>query len=336
MTAASRIASLIGAPTDVGASDRGASMGPEALRVAGLNSALAQYGFTVIDCGNVGGPPNPGRVIVDGYRNLPEVAAWSRKVHQAVYRELSEERLPILLGGDHSLSIGSISAVARHCRDRRKPLRVLWLDAHADFNTRELSPSGSLHGMPVSCLCGFGPRELLQIGGVTPAIDPRWVRQVGIRSVDQGERRFVHEQELAVFDMRHIDEIGVRKVMELALQDMEADTHLHVSFDVDFLDPQIAPGVGTTVPGGLSYREAQLCMEMLADTGRVASLDIMELNPALDIQNKTATLAVDLTESLFGKSTLMRKPAVSAPVGNEGRRPAAPGARGPDRRAILA
>jgi arginase len=191
-------------------------------------------------------------------------------------------------------------------------LRVLWLDAHTDFNTRELSPSGSLHGMPVSCLCGFGPRELLQIGGVSPAISPHWVRQVGIRSIDTGERRFVHEQELEVFDMRFIDEMGIRKVMEIALQDMGADTHLHVSFDVDFLDPEIAPGVGTTVAGGLSYREAQLCMEMIADTGRMASLDIMELNPALDVRNKTAVLAVDLVESLFGKSTLMRKPLAFA------------------------
>jgi arginase len=311
MSPTARTASLIGAPTDVGASDRGASMGPEALRVAGLTTKLAQWGFTVVDCGNVSGPPNPGLINVNGYRNLAEVAAWNREVHQAVYRELSADRLPILLGGDHSLSIGSIAAVARHCREQHKPLRVLWLDAHADFNTRELSPSGSLHGMPVSTLCGFGPPELLQICGKTPALNPQWVRQIGIRSVDPGERRFLHEQELAVFDMRYIDEIGVRKVMELALQDMEANTHLHVSFDVDFLDPEIAPGVGTTVPGGMSYREAQLCMEMLADTGRVASLDIMELNPALDVHNKTAVLAVDLTESLFGKSTLMRKPALA-------------------------
>ncbi len=145
---------------------------------------------------------------------------------------------------------------------------------------------------------------------MTPAIKPQWVRQVGIRSVDAGERRFVHEQRLAVFDMRCIDEMGMRRAMELALADLEEDTHLHVSFDVDVLDPEIAPGVGTTVPGGMSYREAQLCMEMIADTGLVGSLDIMELNPALDVRNKTATLAVDLVESLFGKSTLMRRPAV--------------------------
>jgi arginase len=308
MTMTGRTASLIGAPTDIGASDRGASMGPEALRVAGIHAALTQRGLDVVDCGNVTGPPNPGLIKMNGYRNLAQVTAWNHEIHDAVYRELTEDRLPILLGGDHSLSIGSISAVARHCRDRRKSLRVLWLDAHADFNTRDLSPSGSLHGMPVSCLCGFGPRELLQIGGAIPAIRPAWIRQIGIRSVDAGERSFVHEQNLEVFDMRFIDELGMRQVMELALGGVEPGTHLHVSFDVDCLDPEIAPGVGTTVAGGLSYREAQLCMEMIADTGRVASLDIMELNPALDIRNKTAALAVDLVESLFGKSTLMRKP----------------------------
>jgi arginase len=309
MTASPLKASLIGAPTDVGASDRGASMGPEALRVAGLTAALRARGLEVRDCGNLSGPPNPGLARVAGYRNLPEVAAWNREVYAAVYRELCEERLPILLGGDHSLSIGSIAAVARRCREARRPLRIVWLDAHADFNTSELSPSGSLHGMPVSSLCGFGAPELTQLGGVTPAIKPSWVRQVGIRSVDDGERRFVHEQELTVFDMRYIDEMGIRRAMQLALEGLEDDAHLHVSFDVDFLDPEIAPGVGTTVPGGLSYREAQLCMEMIADTGRIASLDIMELNPALDERNKTATLAVDLVESLFGKSTLVRRPA---------------------------
>jgi arginase len=271
---------------------------------------LAARGFEVRDCGNLSGPPNPGHAAVGGYRHLAEVAAWNREVYGAVHRELGAGRLPILLGGDHSLSIGSISAVARHCRETGRALRIVWLDAHTDFNTSDLTPSGSLHGMPVASLCGFGPGELVQLGGVTPAIKPQWVRQVGIRSVDAGERRFVHEQRLAVFDMRFIDEMGMRHAMELALEDLEDDTHLHVSFDVDVLDPEIAPGVGTTVPGGMSYREAQLCMEMIADTGLVSSLDIMELNPALDVRNKTATLAVDLVESLFGKSTLMRRPAV--------------------------
>ena len=299
--------SLVGAPTDVGAGARGASMGPEALRVANLQGTLEAQGFEVIDLGNLSGPGNPWQPPADGYRHLKEVVAWNQAVHDAVHAELSGGRLPILLGGDHCLAIGSISAVARHCREAGKKLRVLWLDAHADFNTNLLTPSGNVHGMPVACLCGHGPRELVEIGGQVPALNPKWVRQIGIRSVDAGERRLVHEVDLEVFDMRYIDEMGMRHTMELALATLDANTHLHVSFDVDFLDAAIAPGVGTTVNGGPTYREAQLCMEMIADTGRLASLDVMELNPAFDVRNATAELAVDLVESLFGKSTLMRK-----------------------------
>ena len=302
----SKSISLIGAPTDIGAGARGASMGPEALRVAGLRGALESHDLTVIDKGNLTGPANPWLPPVNGYRHLDEVVAWNRAVHDAMYAELAAGHLPILLGGDHCLGIGSISAVARHCRATGKKLRVLWLDAHADFNTSVLTPSGNIHGMPVSCLCGHGPQALIEIGGAVPAINPKWVRQVGIRSVDSGEKRFVHQAGLEVFDMRYIDEMGMRHTMELALATLDENTHLHVSFDVDFLDADIAPGVGTTVPGGPTYREAQLCMEMIADTGRLASLDVMELNPALDIRNQTAELAVDLIESLFGKSTLMR------------------------------
>ena len=298
---------LIGAPTDVGAGTRGASMGPEALRVAGLQQALEGHGFVVHDTGNLAGPPNPWRPAVDGYRHLDEVIAWNRVVHEAVHAQLQAGRLPMLLGGDHSLGVGSISAVARHCREQGKRLRVLWLDAHADFNTSELTPSGNLHGMPVAVLCGHGPEPLLGLGGSVPALPAKAIRQIGIRSVDPGEKRFVHEAGLEVFDMRYIDEMGMRHAMELALATLDAHTHLHVSFDVDFLDPEIAPGVGTTVPGGPTYREAQLCMEMIADSGRLGSLDVVELNPALDVRNRTAILAVDLIESLFGKSTLMRE-----------------------------
>jgi arginase len=158
----------------------------------------------------------------------------------------------------------------------------------------------------VACLCGLGPKPLIEIGGRVPAVNPKWIKQIGIRSVDAGEKRLVNQVGLEVFDMRYIDEMGMRHTMELALATMDANTHLHVSFDVDFLDPDVAPGVGTTVRGGPTYREAQLCMEMIADTGRLGSLDVMELNPALDVRNATAEVAVDLIESLFGKSTLMR------------------------------
>lgn len=299
--------SLIGAPTDIGAGSRGASMGPEALRVANIGPVLEGHGLEVLDRGNLAGPANPWQPPVDGYRHLNQVVAWNQAVHEAVYAELQQGRLPILLGGDHCLGIGSISAVARHCRETGKKLRVLWLDAHADFNTHTLTPSGNLHGMPVACLCGNGPQALIEIGGTVPALSPKSIRQIGIRSVDPGEKRLVHEAGLDVFDMRYIDEMGMRHAMELALATIDANTHLHVSFDVDFLDASIAPGVATTVQGGPTYREAQLCMEMIADTGRLASLDVMELNPALDVRNGTAIVAVDLIESLFGKSTLMRR-----------------------------
>ncbi len=298
--------SLIGAPTDVGAGARGASMGPEAMRVAQLGPTLETHGLAVVARATLRGPRTPWQPPVEGFRHLAEVTAWNQVVHDAVHAELALGRLPILLGGDHCLGIGSISAVARHCREAGKKLRILWLDAHADFNTHVLTPSGNIHGMPVACLCGHGPKELIEIGGQVPAINPKWIRQIGIRSVDEGEKRFVHEMGLEVFDMRYIDEMGMRHTMELALATMDANTHLHVSFDVDFLDPAIAPGVGTTILGGPTYREAQLCMEMIADTGRLGSLDVMELNPALDVRNQTAVLAVDLIESLFGKSTLMR------------------------------
>ncbi|MEO8121985.1 MAG: arginase [Rhodoferax sp.] len=299
--------SLIGVPTDIGAGTLGARMGPEALRVAGIAQAIAQFGLEVKDRGNLAGPANPWQAAVNGFRHLPEVVQWNQLLHDALYAELQAGRLPIMLGGDHCLGIGSISAVARHCRETGKKLRVLWFDAHADFNTATLTPSGNIHGMPVACLCGHGPQALIEIGGHVPALNSRDLRQIGIRSVDEGEKRLVHDMGIEVFDMRFIDEMGMRHAMEQALQGVDGNTHVHVSLDVDFLDPDIAPGVGTTVRGGPTYREAQLCMEMIADTGRLASLDVVELNPALDVRNQTAELAVDLIESLFGKSTLMRK-----------------------------
>ncbi len=298
---------LIGAPTDIGAGTRGARMGPEALRVAGLGAALSARGLNVVDSGNVSGPANPWLPPTDGYRHLEEVAQWNIAVRDAVSDALGAGHLPILLGGDHCLAIGSIGAVAAHCKRVGKKLRVLWLDAHADFNTSAITPSGNIHGMPVATLFGFGPKALTAIAGdAGVALRSDELVQIGIRSVDLAEKQFVHAQQLDVYDMRSIDEKGMRAVVEQALFGINENTHLHVSFDVDFLDPDIAPGVGTTVPGGPNYREAQLCMEMIADTGMLASLDVMELNPALDIRNKTAELAVDLIESLFGKSTLMR------------------------------
>ncbi len=299
--------SIIGAPTDIGAGLRGAAMGPEALRVAQLQAMLESQGVDVADRGNLQGPGNPGLPPVDGYRHLPQVTAWNRAVFDACRAEFGADRLPLVVGGDHSLAIGTIAAAAQHAREHGRKLRVLWFDAHADTNTNVLTPSGNIHGMPVAILLGHGPRELVEIAGRAPAIQASEIRQIGIRSVDIGEKRFVHELGFEVFDMRYIDEMGMRDAMTAALAGLGRDTHLHVSFDIDFLDPGIAPGVGTTVPGGPSYREAQLCMEMVADTGLLASLDVMELNPALDVHNRSAEVAVDLVGSLFGKSTLMRR-----------------------------
>lgn len=312
MSTPTRTVDLIGAPTDVGAAHRGASMGPEAMRVAGVAQNLEAVGLRVRDLGNLSGPPNPWESPRSGYRHLPEVIAWNSAVHDAVHASLAEDHLPILLGGDHCLAIGSIGAVARHCRQQGRRLVVLWLDAHADFNTLDTSPSGNLHGMPVAVLRGMGPAQLVGIGGRVPALDAWAVRQLGIRSVDAREKELVRDDGLSVYDMRRIDEHGMREVVRRALSGLGEETHLHVSFDVDFLDPEIAPGVGTTVRGGPTYREAQLCMEMIADTALVGSLDVMELNPACDVANRTAEVAVDLIGSLFGKSTLLRLPGTPA------------------------
>ena len=300
---------LIGAPTDIGAGHRGGSMGPEALRVAGIESALRHLGHDVIDRGNVSGPVNPSQPAVDGYRHLEETAYWCRAIRDAFYQALVAGELPVLLGGDHSLAIGSIIAVARHCREQARPLTILWLDAHADFNTPITTPSGNIHGMPVAFLTGMGPETLTSLDDAVPSVPSEEIVQLGIRSVDPVEKSMVLASEMTVYDMRRVDEMGMQAVMnEIMAKTVAKGGHLHVSFDVDFLDPGIAPGVGTTVSGGPTYREAQLCMEMIHDSGLMASLDIVELNPAYDDKNRTAELVVELTESLFGKQILYRRP----------------------------
>ena len=307
MTRATNVA-LIGAPTDVGAGRRGASMGPEALRVAGIAAALHRLGRVVVDYGNLAGPVNPERGRDGAYRHLQEVVAWCELTRDAVARALRNDELPILMGGDHSLAMGSVAAVAAHCRREGRPLTVLWLDAHADFNVASSSPTGNLHGMPVAVLTGHGPDRLTGLGDSDPIVSAERIVQVGVRSVDAVEKQLVSSEKLAVYDMRQIDEQRMRVVMQRALdQAARDDSHLHVSFDVDFLDPSIAPGVPTTVPGGPTYREAQLCMEMIHDSGLMGSLDIMELNPACDDRNRTAELAVELVESLFGEQILARR-----------------------------
>ena len=297
---------LIGAPTDVGASTRGAGMGPDALRVADLVEVLRSNGLQVLDSGNLAGPPNPWDAPHGGLRHLAEVVAWNRSVFGSVAESLADGQIPLLMGGDHCLAIGSISAIARHCRQQGKLLRVIWLDAHSDVNTAASSPSGNMHGMPVACLLGLGAPELTGWSGEPAALSADAIDFIGIRSVDAEEKQAIRQLGLQVFDMRHIDEHGMRNTMTEALHDVDDNTHLHVSFDLDCLDPLDAPGVGTGVRGGPTYREMQLCMEMIADTGRLASLDVVEINPALDVRNRTAQLAVEFIASLFGASTLVR------------------------------
>ncbi|MCE4222171.1 arginase [Methylobacterium sp. C25] len=292
---------LIGAPIEIGTGEPGAVMGPAALRTAGLVHTLRDLGHEVIDHGDVGPRGAPGE------RGVPAVAAWAKVLSEQVGACLAEGSRPVVLGGDHSLSLGTVDAALRHCRDLGKPLFVLWLDAHADFNTPETSPSGNVHGMPLAALCGQeGCSELLPDPD-RPLLDPRRLHLFGLRSIDEGERALVTAAQVGVTDMRAIDEFGVIAPLRQVLARVEAEGgHLHVSFDIDFLDPGIAPAVGTTVPGGATFREAHLIMEMLHDSGLVRSLDVVELNPFLDERGRSARVLVELVASLFGRRILDR------------------------------
>ncbi len=297
---------LIGAPIEEGSGRRGCAMGPAALRIAGLDTTLAELGHAVTDEGDL--KPLPARDLPNhkGANNLQIVAAYTRALDAAVLDVARAGGVPIILGGDHALAMGSVSGMARHAAEVGRPLFVLWLDAHADFNSPATTPSGNMHGMPVAFFCGeaeFAPI----LDKDRPFVDPKNVFQVGIRSVDEREREEIAEHGVRVFDMRAIDETGMAHIMhEIIATVKAANGLLHVSLDVDFLDPEFAPGVGTTVPGGATFREAHLIMEMLCDTGLVSSLDLVELNPFLDDRGKSARVLVELTASLFGRRILDR------------------------------
>lgn len=298
--------SLIGAPIEEGSGRRGAAMGPTALRIAGIDAVLAELGHAVHDEGDL--RPLPARDLANhpGANNLQMVAAFARALNDAVHDAARRGHFPIILGGDHALSMGSVSGMARYADEIGRPLFVLWLDAHADFNSPATSPSGNMHGMPVAFFCGEAefapvlPRD-------RPLVDPKRVYQVGIRSVDAREREEIAEHGVTVYDMRAVDEMGMAYIMRQILDEVRAANGLlHVSLDVDFIDPEIAPGVGTTVPGGATFREAHLIMEMLCDSGLVSALDVVELNPFLDDRGKSARILVELTASLFGRRILDR------------------------------
>ena len=297
---------LIGAPIEEGSGRRGCAMGPAALRIAGIDTVLRELGFVVVDDGDLRPAPASELGSHDKANNLGVVAGFTRALEQATHRVAASGGFPLLLGGDHALAMGSVSGVARHAAEVGKPLFVLWLDAHADFNSPATTPSGNMHGMPVAFFCGEAEfTEILPKG--RPLVDPKHVFQVGIRSVDAREREEIARHGVNVYDMRAIDEIGMAHIMHEILDTVRAaDGLLHVSLDVDFLDPDIAPGVGTTVPGGATFREAHLIMEMLCDSGLVSSLDLVELNPFLDDRGKSARILVELAASLFGRRILDR------------------------------
>ncbi len=297
---------LIGVPLDLGAGRRGVDMGPSALRVADVDARLAQLGYDVEDWGDLPvaipetqGPGDPR------LKFLREILDVCERLRDRVDESVAQGRTPVVLGGDHSVAMGTIAGLARHFHRRKEKLGLVWFDAHADANTAETSPTGNIHGMPLAAALGLGAPSLVNLAGFCPMVDGSRAALVGIRDVDPGERANVKASGIGAFTMRDIDERGMRTVMEEAIKRASAGTAgIHVSFDMDGIDPDFAPGVGTPCPGGLSYREAHLAMEMLADTGKVVSAELVEVNPVLDHRNNTAGLAVELLASLLGKKIL--------------------------------
>jgi arginase len=297
---------IIGVPMDLGASRRGVDMGPSALRVAGLQSRLKQLGRQVEDVGNVSVPqPEEQPYGEKKARYLDEISQTCKGLAETVRKTLDEDMVPLVLGGDHSIAIGTVAGAAAHFNKKGKRIGVIWLDAHGDMNTPESSPSGNVHGMPLATIMGYGPPELTDLAGVKPMIEPRNVALVGIRELDSKERRFAKESGVHVFTMRDVDERGMREVMAEALRFAGDDTAgIAVSLDMDFVDPSDAPGVGTPVRGGVTYREAHLALEMIADSHAMVSFELVEINPVIDLHNTTALLGVELVLSGLGKKIL--------------------------------
>ena len=297
---------LLGFPIDLGADRRGVDMGPSAMRIANVDERLRALGYNVVDEGDI-----PIRTIEvqeeanSKLKYLPEVAEMSHVLCDRVKSTLDDGEFPLILGGDHSMSIGSLAGIGRHCKEQGKTLGVLWIDAHADMNTAETTPSGNIHGMPLAVAMGYGHPSLTTIGGDFPKLDPRNLAIIGLRSIDQGERELIHERGIAAYTMFDIDRLGMYEVASRVLEVMSRSVdHLHISFDVDGVDPSVATGVGTPGPGGLTYRETHLLMEMISQIEAYASLEVAEVNPILDDRNKTAEFASGVVASSMGKRIL--------------------------------
>ena len=290
---------IFGVPMDLGQNRRGVDMGPSAVRYAGLQARLARLGYNVQDMGNIPVPNPEEDVAVVGARRLKAVTTVCEEVYRQSRECVTHDDFAIFLGGDHSISIGSVAAAAKD-----NSIGLIWVDAHGDYNTPQTSPSGNIHGMPVAALVGDGADRLVNLGYPGQKLHPSQIVQIGIRDLDSAERERINQSGLNVFTMRHVDELGIARVARQTLDRLRHLSRIHVSLDMDSLDPDEAPGVGTPVPGGLTYREAHLLMEILGDSNRVQSLDVVEINPILDDSNRTAELAVELIASLLGQRIL--------------------------------
>ena len=297
---------IIGVPMDLGASRRGVDMGPSALRVAGLQARIKQLGCQVEDIGNISvKQPEEMSYGEKRAKYLAEIADACKDLSSIVEKSLDESMTPVVLGGDHSIAAGTMSGVAAHYKKKEKRVGLIWLDAHGDINTPESSPSGNVHGMPLAATMGYGAMELVELQGFKPKVEPQNISLVGIRDLDSAEKKLAKKSGVHVYTMRDIDERGMREVMSDALRHAMDDTDgISVSLDMDFVDPVDAPGVGTPVRGGATYREAHLAMEMIADTEAMVSLEVVEINPVIDEHNRTALLGVELVLSALGKKIL--------------------------------
>jgi arginase len=297
---------IIGVPLDLGSGRRGVDMGPSALRIAGLDDRIARLGYRVVDEGDIQTPIPEIKEPGDARKKyIREIAAVCQSLYECSARAFAGGGLPLVLGGDHSLAAGSVGAAAGHARSLGRPLGLLWIDAHGDMNTPGSSESGNVHGMPLAALLGPEPAELSALGGFSPKVRPEHTVLVGVRNLDDREKEIVRTSGVHVFTMKDIDRLGIAAIIEQAIVTASDGTAgLHVSFDVDVCDPAIAPGVGTPVKGGLDYREAHVAMEIIADSGRLLSLDVVEVNPVLDVQNSTAILATELVLSALGLKIL--------------------------------
>jgi arginase len=297
---------IIGVPLDLGGGRRGVDMGPSAFRIAGLGERLARLGCGVVDAGDLAVPIPETRHEGDPKkRYIEDIAVVCAALHDRVRIALAAGAVPLVLGGDHSLAAGSVAATAGHVREQGGTIGMIWVDAHGDMNTPASTESGNVHGMPLAALLGPEPAELSQLGGFSPKIDPARTVLIGLRNLDETEKQRVRDSRIHVFTMKDIDRAGIAAVIEQAIQLAGQDTRgIHVSFDLDVCDPTIAPGVGTPVRGGLDYREAHMVMEVLADSGRLLALDMVEVNPTLDVRNSTAELGTELVLSALGMKIL--------------------------------